>query len=83
MKRILIFLLLVLTASGAYGQHYEGRHRKEEHRKEQSHKPSKKKVEPRHRSDDKHVQRHDGPARDVRSRGGHYYYYDKDGNQRM
>ncbi|MDT3366732.1 MAG: hypothetical protein LIQ26_05625 [Bacteroidota bacterium] len=63
MKRILILLLLVLTASGAYGQHHEGRHRKDEHRKEQSHKPSKKKVEPRHRSD-----RHGSPARGSFSR---------------
>ena len=67
MKRILILLLLVLTASGAYGQHDEGRHRKEEHRKEQSHKPSKKKVEPKHRQDDRRMQRRDTPSR---GRGG-------------
>ena len=65
MKRLIILLLLATLAGSAYGQHYDGRPRKDEHRKEQSHKPSKKKVEPKHRPD-----KHDGPARDVRSHGG-------------
>ena len=65
MKRLIIILLLATLAGSAYGQHYDGRPRKDEHRKEQSHRPSKKKVEPKHRPD-----RHDGPARGVRSHGG-------------
>ena len=81
MKRILILLLLVLTASGAYGQHYDGRQKKDEHRKEQSHKPSNKKIQSKHGSDDRRMQRHDeGPARASHSRGDRHVGEARHGN---